>query len=487
MDKNLRTINAPLDCLVTAASFRIFGVSTWAGRFPYVLAGLVSLLIFILLLRHDFADAPWLQNYAFACLAGSVNFLLTIRTCRYYALSLLSSLLIYYAYKRCLTNGHNRYFIMLAAASILSFYSNYLLCGAFLLALVLNHFIFQRRDPNQVRPNQVRRRGGPARKFMVVAVLFVAATGPYAVRYKAASYPAKEAASFAMQHRVGDLLVVEQPQPWHIAKPTLLWWNLRESNLIGCLPWTVALGLLYLLWRHRRDNPVAGVAREWFAFALGYIFFLSLFSPQPLENSDLANIRFLLPVMPFLAGLSGVFLWFAHQRTKMGALVLLAIYLNTNLLTLNPRNDEFRWLLPAYLSEVHQPYPTAYSEVSGFLRQHARQDDMVFSYPDYTNYPILFYSGDRVKVSCLLDYRTPLPHSVIRSLKAPLFIEENFPHWLVAFSFEPHVVDLLKHFSRAHREQGRMVYYPYRLVRLLDVPSWQAQRPELPSHSFGPP
>ena len=54
LDKNLRSSYPPLPFLVTATSFVAFGPSTWAGRLPFVIAGLTGLSIFAFVLRYDF-------------------------------------------------------------------------------------------------------------------------------------------------------------------------------------------------------------------------------------------------------------------------------------------------------------------------------------------------------------------------------------------------------------------------------------------------
>ena len=100
LEPGLRVLHMPFQQLVTALSFRLFGVSTWAGRFPFALAGLSSLLVFVLILREDFGTESWLWVYALGTLALSVNFMLPVRQCRYYALSLLFSSITYYAYRK---------------------------------------------------------------------------------------------------------------------------------------------------------------------------------------------------------------------------------------------------------------------------------------------------------------------------------------------------------------------------------------------------
>jgi hypothetical protein len=64
LDANLRPINAPLDFYVAAGSFWLLGPTTWAGRFPFVLAGLASLIVFADLLRRHFGRRSSLWMYA---------------------------------------------------------------------------------------------------------------------------------------------------------------------------------------------------------------------------------------------------------------------------------------------------------------------------------------------------------------------------------------------------------------------------------------
>jgi len=79
LDKNLRFTYPPLPFLMTATSFLAFGPSTWAGRLPFVIAGLTGLAIFAFVLRYDFGKDQWLWVYALGVLAFSVVFLLHIR------------------------------------------------------------------------------------------------------------------------------------------------------------------------------------------------------------------------------------------------------------------------------------------------------------------------------------------------------------------------------------------------------------------------
>lgn len=483
LDEKLRTRNPPLDCLVTAASFALLGESTWAGRFPFVLLGWACLGAFFLLLRHDFPRVE-VQVFAFGALGLSVAFLLMIRTVRYFSPALLFSVLIFYAYRRHLETRRLRDLLGAALAAALLFYSNYLLCAAFLIALGAMHLLWRRRDYR-------------ARDWCSVGVsitLLMLLTVPYVVIYRAWSYPA-----------------LQNPDSWFARKSTVLGWNLRDWNLMNVLPLFFAIGLAYLAAQRksaihaaetarngaheaaRNDTPEAVLDRrvlraagEWATLASVYIVVLALLSPQPPVIPPIADTRYLLPAVPFLAGLSGVFLALVWQRSRSVAGVLFALFLSCNVFGLSPWNPDFRWLLPAYVGELSRPYPTPGSEVSQWLRLHARQDDVVFGYPEHMNLPPMFYVGDKIRFGCLLSRRTHLPLATVRRLRAPLLREEHFPDWFIAFSFSPYVKTSLRYFQRPHRSGARMMRFPYHRVATLNLYWDQRQRPELPLHWFSP-
>ena len=389
LEENLDVMNPPLQYLVAAGSFRLLGQSTWSGRFPFVVAGLIALAVFALIVRRDFRDQPVLWLYALAALGLSVVFLLNIRQCRYYSLGLLFSLLGYDTYRRCLSGGRLLWYLGFAGAMIGLFYSSFLFCAAFTGALAVAHLVFHRRE--------LRRKD--LWKLVVAVALVAIATVPYAVA-----------------HRIWYRPDIQSSELWYLRKPVLLWWNLRELNILG-LPWTVT-ALLIATWLTggRRDGSVRRVL-EYAFLGIGYAAFVAMLSPQGLHARIDADIRYLLPAVPFLTVLVAMALHWVHQRQKGLGLLLFLVIVTTNVLSIHPWGWGFRWLLPAYVSEVTHDYPTAYGEVVDYLRKNARQNDLVFARPEYTNYPIMFYLGDRVKLCCLLDPQTPLPRDTVAKLE----------------------------------------------------------------------
>jgi hypothetical protein len=214
--------------------------------------------------------------------------------------------------------------------------------------------------------------------------------------------------------------------------------------------------------------------------------FLALFSPQPTVVPTLADVRYMIPALPFFLGLVGLLLSSLHEKMPVLALMLFIINVTTNVLTLAPFNKEFRWLFPAYLKEIHQDYPTSYRAVSQFLQRHAKPEELVFAYPPHTNYPLIFYTGDTLSFCCLLNNRTQLLRQDIIELPARLFMERYLPDWFVAFGLSPTTARLLNFFSHHPQnggDDGPLAYF--QPVEFIDVYWGDTQRPELPWHSFG--
>jgi hypothetical protein len=451
----------PLDILVTALSFRIFGISTWAARFPFAIAGLLTLLVFALILKEEFGTQSWLWIYALGTLALSVTFLLYIRQCRYFALSLLFSSLAYYAYRKCLATRHLLWFIIVGISSILLFFSNYLVGGAFLVSLAILHLVFHLRDFS------VKDWG----KMAMAVGMFASITVPYAINHR-------------IWYRPSNFL--RRPEPWLERKLTLQWLNLRDIDMMNALPWVV-LALLALMLILRPERKLRRVTLEWALLGLGNVVIVALVSPQPTYNVIFADVRYLVASLPFFAGLTGILLWLIHQWKKPLALVMFVVLVCSNAFTLNMLNGEFRWLLPAYIREVHTAYPTSVAAVSDYIRANAKQDELVHVYPEYFNWPLLFYVGDKIKICCVIGPYSPLYNEDLKELNAPLFADEHYPDWIVLFGKHNVAERMMEHFSRRHLDSRlRIIFYIYQLVQTFDVYWQQTQRPELNWHSFGP-
>ncbi len=466
LNEDFRSINPPLDSIVAAGSFAIFGMSTWSGRFPFVVAGLLSLGVLALILREAFPNRSWLWFYVLAAVGLSVNFLLNIRQCRYYALVLLLALSLYYGYRQFLKTREWRYVSLIAGSGVLLFYAHYMLCVAFMLALGAVHAVGHRKDFS------LKDWGRAA----VAAGAFLLLTTPYAVYF-----------------RIWERSDVHFSDPWHLRKLKLVWWNLRDLSASMFLPWMIVLLVVFLFVRNRNQHQKEiQIGWEWLLLGMGNVLFILLISPQTTNTTTAADMRYLIASLPFLIGFLGVGFWILHQQvSRWIALAVLACFLATNAPTamppaFHPWGWEIRWLLPAYVKEVHNDYPTSTQQAVRFLRKFAKPGDYVYTLPDHFNYPLMLYMGDQLKICCMLDRETPLPLDKLDALGAPLWINQNFPDWFLSFGNHHRTKVLVEHFSRPHLEGGKLVEYRYKLIGAIEVFWNQTQRPELLLHRFEP-
>jgi len=449
LDKNLRIINPPLDYLVTAVSFSIFGSGTFPGRLPFVLAGLAALLLFIFLSYRVFNGnlIPWIFSVGF--LALSVDFLLYIRQCRYYALTLLFSLLVVGLYIKLVSTNKCFYSILLSISAILLFYSNYFIALVFLSSLFINHFIFHWIKLQKISWSNL----------ILALTIFLAATVPYSLYFHIWNRP--------------DLIR-------NASFLELLFEHLKYINQTGLMPWLYAIAIFLVLLSKKNDNETINYLLKWTLFVCMYVIILSLLSPYP----D-CKIRNLIVLLPVFAIIHGYLLQFVYKYNKTGALLIFALLITTNIFTLSPINKQFSFSLPSYIKEITNPYPESCSQTVKYLEDNIQKDEKIFSYPFYMNYPIMFYLGDKIKICCNLNKTTNIPIEKLNDLNAPVFIEDNFPDWLISYSFDKDILNVIKYFERTHTENKKTIKYKYVLNRTLDVFWYPTQRPGT-KHHFGP-
>jgi 4-amino-4-deoxy-L-arabinose transferase-like glycosyltransferase len=133
-DQNyLWTYHPWLPMYLTAASFKILGVSTFAARLPFALFGLLAVLSLYRVSRDLFGDrAVALLSAAF--LALSVPFLLHARQSRYYAVTVFAAIWMIHFYVGALHRRRGS-FIGLVAASSTMFHANHPMFVAMFVSL----------------------------------------------------------------------------------------------------------------------------------------------------------------------------------------------------------------------------------------------------------------------------------------------------------------------------------------------------------------
>lgn len=465
LDKNLETINPPFEYLLCAYSFKLFGTTTWAGRFPFVILGLLSLIVFFLILKEESFACRW---YSLSLMAFSYSYLLNIRQCRYYSLVLLFSLLSYYTYKRCLVSQKPSNLILFLLSLFLFFESHYLICGVFTGALVVNHLLFHRHAFDA----QARK------KTLIVGGIF----------------------GLWVLIRIFGFNILERPDIRHthdsfggyvISRFVNLIYYFRDLDDIGYIPGFFVVCLILLAILYRKDPIFPKHLFEWVCFICLSVLFLSLFTPQLIEwqgiRKNQSVVRYLVALIPFAACFTGALLAIIHK--KVGAILavsLCIITLSTNLFSFRMSTGVFRWLLPHYIKEIHRNYLTPYEAAISYLRTHTGYNDTVYAISDYMNLPLLFYLGDKLKIGGSLGEDTKLPKEVLDTLNAPIFFARYFPQMIIAFGLRKETDIRMNFLCRDKYTYLCDSTYEFPYTERIEVFCLDYTRPELTHHNFGP-
>ncbi|MBN1129697.1 MAG: glycosyltransferase family 39 protein [Chitinispirillaceae bacterium] len=125
-----------------AFGMAIFGVNSFGARWPFALLGCLSFPFFFLLVRGMTKDR-FLAFAAVVVLLTSVQYLLLLRQCRYYALLPVLFFLCLWAYRHL---PSKRGVAFLSLGFVLLFYSNYISCAIAATGFLLHAALFRRRE-----------------------------------------------------------------------------------------------------------------------------------------------------------------------------------------------------------------------------------------------------------------------------------------------------------------------------------------------------
>lgn len=445
------TFDSPMQHLVTVLSFSLLGISTISARIPFVIFGILSLIIFYAMLKEFKLDKNTILT-ALTIYSLSPSFLLYIRQARYYSLANFFVLCSFYYYTKLISSKKPLYAIWFTLSAILLFYAHYLIAIIFISTLFVYYLIYNNSKKYT--------------KILLPALLFFAIfTIPYLLYNK-------------IPFKFKNIMPEVHHRSWLYDKITLFLWHLREINNFNWLPWIIIIGLFYFTFFNNKNNLYNKITAKISVFTILAVFFTSLYSIQPVAVTKIADVRYISFLLPFFAILTAVFLSILRHKSIILFIILFPTIIFTNLLSINPFNPNIRFDLINYISEIHNDYTTPYEAVDFFLQKHAKQDDYVFIYPTYNNYPIIFYTGNKVKLCGMINKNTSLPIEKIKKLDKNFFKEESHPDWIIMFGIHDVSEELINYFSRKNHH--------YELYDTLDIYWQDMTRPEIPLHSFGP-
>ncbi len=464
LDENLRnTYMPPLQYYVAALSFAAVGPGTIAGRVPFVVAGLLALLFTALWVRNLTKEFPW--ALPLFLLAVSPAYLLYIRNCRYYALSILFVSAALYAVSA--PPGSKPRGAALALLAFVSggaaFGSHYLSAAALLAALPV---LLLSDVP----------RGVFIRRWLACAA-GVGAAGAWILITRGSPFGAG----------------VAQPDghPWVERFATLALWHLRdlgtfEFAAVGLWP---ALALPFVLRPMEALKTPAKTGLVLVAFCAVFTLATAAASPQPLNKSDVADMRHAVALIPVGAAVTAIAIFLLWNMARAAGLVALAAVVFTNVphfgfaapSSKNLPDVGARCTLCEYAMEPLRDRATSTESLVRYLEDLPR-DAVVFIYPTFMSYAPMFYLPE-LRYACQLTRDKDLRPELEAELPSYLFWEDAQIDVAVIFGPPPRTLSgpLIVNYRGRDYPLGR-----YQVVDSIDVYPEDRSRPEIPWHTFDP-
>lgn len=434
----------PLTAYLTAASFAVFGVTTWAARFPFALAGLFSVALMLWWARRT--SLQYLMVLAIAIL-GNASLFLYMRGCRYYATATFFSIVIAYVYWNW-RGGKSKLLVMALASSAL-FASHYIMFFAVYTGIVVDYFVWHRKEAKLSSTD-----------WMVLLLPQAVISGVIGWIWN------------PLRTSIGGSVFVNS----FLDRLELSFWNLREANMLEYLVLPLILTALIVGW-HTKTN-IARPFRVFLAILLACLV-TGFLTKQVRAGDSLADARYLVYLIPPGIAL-GAWAVCTIMPTRKGWAVLLAcavffsnffnggMYFNW----CGVRSTSF-----CYVRELLHPTNTdPFKETARWMRENiAPGKTVLVEWMINDLYPLMFLAPHVVYAWQFDDRSNPQ----FASLPAIHFKGEEMPDYLIGFGPQ---VERLKNDLKKYGKFG----VSYQVEAKIDTFWKDLYRPELNWRTFKP-
>lgn len=493
LNEDLRDVAPPLQYVLTAVGFAIFGVNETGARILHALVGFLALGFFYLILRQHLPNHPRLLFFLFLFVAWSAQLLLYFRQSRYYAVTILCMMAGFYFYERYYQTKKPVCLGVVTLISALAFFNHYACGTAMMLSLAGYHLLFRARETT------VREWVAFGSCGLIIGALGLA----YLIFIGLIGGDSDSSGAFL----TGDYGEYQGTLPLFLFR---IWICVRDLFAADWISWPVFLwfaGMLFLVWRKRlsktakhsrqvrrarhrqsalkeasgEDLPVIAVGKIVFLGAL-FALFSALLSVQPVWLRGMTlDLRYYVAVLPLLLAMKGLFAESIWRKSKIAGVAVVAVLLFTsagaapfNIPTVYTGERTLGFHLFQFIREIHLPYRDSIQAVADYLLQHTEQDDLIYV-PGYYigREELTFYIGHRIKFCGVVDRDSPLPSDRVDSLRASLYIGQCDPDWIVVF-------------GPVQQKYWDRIKTHYDATSVLDVYHHTTQRAELSRHEFEP-
>ena len=463
LDKNLINHKSPwAQYYLVAVSFFIFPENSFTARLPFILISILTFpLLYSMVLK--LTKSKKIAVVTLLILSLSPAYIMFAYQTRYYALTTLCSIGLTYS----IWHLHEKRLwpkIAFVGFAVLFFYSNYVVFVAFLISLITAYVMYlllhkRRRDARNIILN-VLSLGIPIGILTLPWFLIMQPFGG-----GQGSFSSPQFTTFYI-----SILL----QLFYAAISPFI-------NNNG-LPLLLIFGYLCMLFFQRKNSQLPMYI---FLFLLPFFYFLLMTAITALVEVETAFIhnRYTMNIFPFLVVLVAVFVSYLWQLRKIVAILVLCIYLMTNLFSFQPRS-----LLMGFVGEIIQPYQTPDKVVADYLKEHAKDGDTAFVSLDRDHEPLIFYLGKKIRFINRITPTNPRVFPENRGI-LPRYLYNYFgsPDWVILY-------------SKKQNDQSFLLFdmrdeYPLGLSPMVNLKSDYAEiplnvffadesRPEIELHSF---
>jgi len=365
-----------------AVSFMIFGVNTFAGKFPFVLFGIGTVIIVYLLARRV-TGSERTALISVAVILSSAFFLILSRQCRYYSPLMFFTTAVFYSYYK-LQDSRKWGHILLAVSLTGLFHTQYVYIAPLSLALIFHAFFF-RKD---------------VLKDLIINLVIVAAVNlPWYLYFYRTNFLALD--RFRNEMTAGRILTVARYYAGYFLKHMMY----RPVVLLAAAVIAFNLGKIKRLFKDKDETAAFFTATS--------LFFVLLFL-QLSVFSHSGQGRYMAAFIPQLSIILAVmFTSIINMNAVIGIVVLLVFLAGGGILK--------------YKNELLHDYKGPLECVSEYLKEHAGPKDKVAV--TYGDLPLKFYTdlkilggesgegNDMIKDADWVLYRKHIIYSVDQELR----------------------------------------------------------------------
>lgn len=452
-----------LEYYITALSFLIFGVNTFAARLPFALFGLGTIIMSYLLYLKINCNKT-VAKISIILLVLSVPFLLHIRQVNYYSLSIFFTVFIFYSYINLL-NQKKYSILQFVISNVLLFYSFFIITPLILFAILI-HFILFNHYKNKVLMQSM------FRSIFLIAILVF----PSFFYFKP---------FLRIETGIsGSILEI-----WTKLKANLLWIN----NYL--FPFILLIFLCF------KKTKIAKINFEKNSYLVLFSFYIVLVLVSTAISSDAPFFRYLVSTIPLFAFIAGSIIYEVGKANNLIAGLILATIISCNFLSIVPikvinkimnkkssavwsfsegiyhdlYNDRFKSDFFSYLYELTHDYDCPVERIVKYLKQHANPEDIVKI--SYNDIPLMFYTD--LRIISWRDSDGLAPDWIIPIAGVPMLINEEFSNGIKDVRYKEIIIDFPNYcynnlpepiYHNFKTVQGKPLSIYYNFIEVKEVP-----------------